>query len=131
MKNCVDNEFGEEFVSYFCALTGLDGTKKQSELTPSENYKYGLVQACIQSIDWKKPSAPILLMDEWMDLETSSVVRIVEEAILHLTNEAGAIVLCVTHKPHLFGGCHKSITMCAGEILHASDDTIVGESGSS
>jgi putative ABC transport system ATP-binding protein len=107
----------KELVVEICDLVDLDMTKKPSDLTPSETYKYGLVEACMKSVAFTEPCAPILLLDEWMDLETSVVVQKVEKTILKLTEGTGAIVLCVTHKPNLFRSSHECITMCRGEIL--------------
>ena len=95
------------------------------ELSTSDNYRFGLICATVKSIlpalsDLEKGvSSPILLLDEWMDLETSSIVHRVEESICNLTSQ-GAVVLCVTHNPQLFLKAHRSITLCRGEILFAS-----------
>jgi ABC-type polysaccharide/polyol phosphate transport system ATPase subunit len=93
-----------------------------SELSPSDSYRFGLICATLESIvpalsnlENGIPS-PILLLDEWMDLETSSIVHRVEESICNLTIQ-GAVVLCATHKPQLFRKAHRSITLCRGEIL--------------
>ncbi|KAI2498838.1 hypothetical protein MHU86_15639 [Fragilaria crotonensis] len=75
-----------------CELISLDMNKKPSELSPSETYKFGLVEACMKSVAVREPCAPILLLDEWMDLETSIVAQKVEEAILELTEGIGAII---------------------------------------
>lgn len=100
-----------------CELISLDMNKKPSELSPSETYKFGLVEACMKSVAVREPCAPILLLDEWMDLETSIVAQKVEEAILELTEGIGAIILYVTHKPNLLRASHECMTMCRGEIL--------------
>ena len=100
-----------------CDLIALDMSKKPSELTPSETYKFGLVEACMKSIAVHEPCSPILLLDEWMDLETSTVTYKVEKAITELTESLGAIVLYVTHKPYLLRLSHECMTMCRGEIL--------------
>jgi len=100
-----------------CDLIELDYKKETSDLTASESYKYALVEACMASMAVKCPCAPVLLLDEWMDSETSIVVHKVEEAILQLTQSIGAIVLCVTHRPNLFRDSHECMTMCRGEVL--------------
>jgi ABC-type multidrug transport system fused ATPase/permease subunit len=100
-----------------CALLELDEKKTTSDLTASESYKFALVEACMASMAEKYPCAPILLLDEWMDMETSTVVHKVEKAILQLTQHIGAIILCVSHRPNLFRHSHESMTMCRGEIL--------------
>jgi energy-coupling factor transporter ATP-binding protein EcfA2 len=45
--------------------------------------------------------APILLLDEWLDTETSVVVQKVQSSLNELARN-GAVIVCVTHKPHLF-----------------------------
>jgi energy-coupling factor transporter ATP-binding protein EcfA2 len=105
------------FGALICNAIGLDVQKKLSDLSPSEVYKYGLLVACLESIHWQDPCAPIILMDEWMDLETSIVVHKVEDAIEKLNKEFGIVVMCVTHKPNLFRNPHLCYTMCRGEIL--------------
>jgi hypothetical protein len=48
--------------------------------------------------------APIVLLDEWMDTETTETIRLVQDGIEKFTSPAtgangvGAVVLCVTHK---------------------------------
>ena len=100
-----------------CDLIALDMKKKLSDLTPSEAFKFGLFEACMKSISVHEPCAPILLLDELMDLETSTVVHKVEKAMIELTESLGAIILFVTHKPHLLRSSHECMTMCRGEIL--------------
>ncbi len=119
-----------------CELSESTHGMKLHQLSPSEFYRWGLVMASLQSVlptlssspvpdaasdlssnnmPWQLP-APILLLDEWMDLETSGIVHAVESSLVRLT-QMGAIILCVTHKHHLFGGDHPTITLCRGEIL--------------
>jgi ABC-type phosphate transport system ATPase subunit len=112
-----DNVMKNELGAIICHEIGLDAQKKLFDLSPSEIYKYGLLVACLDSINWRDPYAPILLIDEWMDLETSIVVHKVEDAIEKLNKELGAIVMCVTHKPYLFRNPHSCYTICRGEIL--------------
>lgn len=100
-----------------CDLMELDHKKATSDLTASESYKYALVEACMASMAVECPCAPVILLDEWMDLETSTVVHKVEKAILQLTQGIGAIILCVTHRPNLFRYSHECMTMCRGEVL--------------
>lgn len=122
------NGSSEAFIAHVCETVGFGVRELKStpsELSPSDNYRFGLICATLKSTlpalsDLEKgvPS-PILLLDEWMDLETSSIVHRVEESICNLTSQ-GAVVLCVTHKPQLFLKAHQSITLCRGEILFAS-----------
>lgn len=108
---------GNAFGVSICEMISLDMKKKPSDLSPSETYKFGLVEACMKSVAVGDPCAPILLLDEWMDLETSIVVHKVEKAIIELTEGIGATILYVTHKPNLLRASHKCMTMCRGEIL--------------
>ena len=90
--------------------------------------------------------SPILLLDEWMDTETSVIVRNVqkhgiERLLQHTTNNGcggggGGIVLSVTHKPQLYSTTATTtsttstptttnsstgpITFCRGTILPSS-----------
>ncbi len=117
---------------HVCELSKSTGDMNIIQLSPSEFYRWGLVIASLQSIlpsavavaaeystqneSWLRVPTPILLLDEWMDLETSGIVRTVESSLIRFA-QVGAVIVCVTHKPHLFGLNHPSITMCRGEIL--------------
>ena len=46
--------------------------------------------------------APIILLDEWMDTETSTVIQRVQSSILNLVDRTGGIVINVTHKQDLY-----------------------------
>jgi ABC-type polysaccharide/polyol phosphate transport system ATPase subunit len=120
LRRCQPGSAALEAIGYLSRVVDLDTSQIPSQLTQSEIFKYGLIDACMESINFNGPGsvmhAPILLLDEWMDLETSTVVHKVEETIQRLT-EAGAIVVCVTHKPNLFRTSYDSIMMCKGKIL--------------
>ena len=71
-----------------------------------------------------------LRQDEWMDVETSIVVRKVQQQIQRLVDRTGAVVLSVTHKPQLYGSIpeeknddssrqtmSRPMTLCRGSIL--------------
>jgi ABC-type lipoprotein export system ATPase subunit len=102
----------DDTVKYWSEVLHLDLSLRCSDLSPSQEYQYALVQACCAS----SMTTPLLLLDEWMDQETSLVVQRVEQSILRLT-EQGAVVFCVTHKPDLFAKLHRRITICRGEVL--------------
>ena len=102
----------KDTAKYWSQVLNLDLSIRCSDLSQSQVYQYALVQACCAS----SRTTPLLLLDEWMDQETSLVVQRVEQTILRLT-EHGAIIFCVTHKPDLFAKWHRRITMCRGEIL--------------
>lgn len=90
-------------------LFDLDLDQTPYQLSPSQNYGCRLAEACLQSMlhngTFNNNSihvpAPILLLDEWMDSETSTVVQKVQLWLARLA-EKGAVVIVVTHKPHLF-----------------------------
>ena len=44
-------------------------------------------------------SAPLLLLDEWLDKETSVVIQNVQASLETMVEQTGAIVIAVTHKP--------------------------------
>lgn len=126
-----DSEYWKTIVTYVCEIVGLDTQEvTPSELSPSNLYRLGLVCASLESILPAIPNksqqnttttipSPLLLLDEWLDLETSVVIKRVQDSMLNLSRH-GAVILCVTHKPHLFSNDNKlyrSITMCRGEIL--------------
>jgi ABC-type lipoprotein export system ATPase subunit len=99
-------------LQHWSKVMELDLSLTFSDLSPSQVYQYALVHACCQSHE----NSPLLLLDEWMDKETSVVVQKVELSLLRLA-EQGAIILCVTHKPEMFAKSHRRITLCRGEIL--------------
>lgn len=99
-------------LEHWSKVMELDLSLTFSDLSPSQVYQYALVHACCQS----HATSPLLLLDEWMDKETSVVVQKVERSLLRLA-EQGAIILCVTHRPEMFSKSHRRITLCRGEVL--------------
>jgi ABC-type cobalamin transport system ATPase subunit len=112
-------------------IFGLSLHRKALELSPSETYRCRLAEACLQSmlhsINTTSPPqketllfpAPILLLDEWMDTETSTVVQNVQPSLQQLV-ERGAVIISVTHKPHLYQTTNERIsriTLSRGAIL--------------
>ena len=97
----------------------LDPNALLVDLTPSEKYRFCLAKACIQSSVCCASSSnssdnnsdnsyryllpgPILLLDEWMDVETSAVVRKVQPSLHKIVEELNGVVLSITHKPELY-----------------------------
>jgi ABC-type ATPase involved in cell division len=126
--SCINNEFWESVVRHVCQQVGLDSELQSTpvQLSPSNLHRLGLAYATLSSIlpallkrQGNTIPSPLLLLDEWLDLETSIVANRVEKSILNLTRH-GAVILCVTHKPHLFSNktAKRTITMCRGEILY-------------
>lgn len=64
--------------------------------------------------------APILLLDEWLDTETSTVVQTVQST-LHELSSHGAVIICVTHKPQLFSSSRngelRRVTLRQGKLV--------------
>lgn len=106
------------------------------DLTPSQAYRFCLGNACLESSlagantiaennnGWRLPG-PILLLDEWMDVETSAVVQKVRPSLHKIVEELHGIVVSITHKPELYGSPSgdgsntklRKITLSAGKIL--------------
>jgi energy-coupling factor transporter ATP-binding protein EcfA2 len=137
-----------ELKTHICTIFAFDvGSKmwlrrKAVDLSPSESYRFRLILACLQSSlgharmvvvdphDRHEPRrlpAPILLLDEWMDQETSSVVQTVLAGLRKLV-QAGAVVVSVTHKPERWktpvpasqATFCREIVLCRGEILSST-----------
>ena len=104
----------------------LDPNALLADLTPSEKYRFCLGKACIQSSSFGCASSsdnidsillpgPILLLDEWMDVETSAVVRKVQPSLHKIVEELNGIVLSITHKPELYYSSGAAATASTGE----------------
>ena len=128
-------------VATFGRLVRLDedlcSFKTPAQLSPSENFRLRLAEACLQSSvpHMSKTTssssatsiytlpAPIILLDEWLDFETSGISSKVEETVLMLVQETGAVIFCATHKPNLWKNLMATtphttqMTMCRGSIL--------------
>ena len=105
------------------------------DLTPSEKYRFCLGKACIESSVGATRNnrnvlpGPILLLDEWMDVETSAVVRNVQPSLHKIVEELNGVVLSITHKPELYsngaesgslvgkGSNVRRVTLSAGKLL--------------
>ena len=83
----------------------------------------------MENIDWDhvfqtELHCPILLLDELLDTEVSSVAQQVFQGLQQLT-DMGGLVICVTHKPNFFlknapsdsNQKKRVITLSAGKIL--------------
>ena len=97
-----------------------------SQLSPSGQYLFGIACACIESSnimecneeeDKVLVSAPILLLDELVDSETSKVASVVGNALQNLAKEGG-IILMATHRPeYVTTYSNRVISMSSGRIL--------------
>ena len=100
-----------------------------SDLTPSQQYLFGLTQGCLQSsLERMKiygkhndkqylVPGPILLLDELLDKETSGVAQRVGMGLQNLTRHGG-IVIAATHRPqYLLDVAARVVTLSSGKIL--------------
>jgi hypothetical protein len=105
----------------------LDLEKKPSQMSSSKSFRCRLAEASLQSMrhphgvstsSSQQLPAPVILLDEWMDRETSSVIRKVQTSLERLVDR-GAVIVCVTHKPHLYNTDNVRIvvTLCRGAML--------------
>jgi ABC-type lipoprotein export system ATPase subunit len=75
--------------------------KTSSQLSVSEQYKLAIAELCLNNAavtDESPIPPPILLLDEWLDKEPTSIVRAVEEALETFVAATKAVVCVVTHK---------------------------------
>ena len=96
-------------------------------MSTSELYLCQLVEATLENLmilpdqddaESIRIGAPILLIDEWLDAETSMVVKNVQRK-LQAFADCGAVVICVTHKPDQFAleeGVRR-VQLSMGKIL--------------
>ena len=123
-----DDDIYHEFLS---TLLQLPLQSKVSELSTSQVYMCRLGEACLDSsifgdaTDVKTDEAkiksfvpaPILLIDEWLDAEPTTVVQSVQKALQSLV-ASGAVVICVTHKPERFHNSHLCrIVLSRGKVI--------------
>jgi len=96
------------------SIFALDPETRLIDLTPSERYRFCLGKACINSSvmgtilvskdgenGFNLPG-PILFLDEWMDVETSEVVRKVQPSLQNIVQDMKGVVISITHKPELY-----------------------------
>jgi ABC-type lipoprotein export system ATPase subunit len=76
--------------------------KTWSQLSVSEQYKLAIAELCLNNAavtdELLIPPPPILVLDEWLDKEPTSIVRAVEEALETFVAATNAVVCVVTHK---------------------------------
>jgi energy-coupling factor transporter ATP-binding protein EcfA2 len=84
--------------------------KTLSQLSVSEQYKLAIAELCMNnavlvrndddesSEEALLPAAPILLLDEWLDKEPTSIVHAIEDALEIFVAATQAVVCVVTHQ---------------------------------
>jgi energy-coupling factor transporter ATP-binding protein EcfA2 len=108
------------FCCNFHATTITETTTTPAQLLPSEQYKFVLVRAAFYSIFGRANRTnhenhsnggtecsvflpgPILLLDEYLDRETSTIVQSVQTALTSMCDYMGAICIVSTHYPQRF-----------------------------
>eukprot|EP00977_Amphora_coffeiformis_P015277 scaffold4489_cov165-Amphora_coffeaeformis.AAC.4 len=107
---------------------------KSSELSQSQLYLIKLMEASLVSMTKKHHQqvksttndndsqhapvypAPILLLDEWLDTETSSVIQSVQATLQRVCQATGSVVVCATHVPDRFQRC-RHVKLQNGRLL--------------
>ena len=95
-------------------------------LTTAKCYLQEALHACLSSFgaavctDSVQLPGPILLLDEWMDVETSTVVRKVQPSLHKIVEDLNGVVLSITHKPDLYTrdiSSMRRVTLSGGKLL--------------
>ena len=103
-------------------VCGEDWMDRDMELGQSQVLIMAIIETALQSMTATNTStlftAPILLLDEWLDKETSTVIQTVQASLQRLVNATGAVVICVTHVPDRFetANCRR-IQLQSGRLL--------------
>ena len=125
-----DGDISDGLVKFYARILTLSDDQLKgspSQLSPSGQYLFGIACACMESssvvIDCNQRedeviiTAPILLLDELLDYETSKVAGVVGKALQNLAREGG-LVLMATHRPEYVNAySNRVITMSSGRIL--------------
>jgi len=102
------------------SLTGLPLDANMRQLTPSQLYELEIVKQIVQGSN-------ILLLDEWLDIEPSSVLQLVQQSLWNLRNTVTTVV--VTHYPERWNMYQitQCVTMAHGRVLKTktNDDSTV------
>ena len=122
----------------FMSLLGIspaDARNKPYNLSVSSQFLFRIACACMESVlpslelcnshgsnDGYIIYSPILLLDELLDFECTSVSQRVSGGLQTLCS-AGAVIVVATHKPHHFTNSNivgQTITLVGGKVLHVS-----------
>lgn len=101
---------GSQRLAMLLASIFMFDEEKQSStstvFSQSQIYRLRLLEASLESMfrgsydaNQMVFPAPLLLLDEWLDRETSTVIKNVQLSLQRLVHEMGAMVLVVTHYP--------------------------------
>ena len=133
-KEKIVNSLKNSVISEYSQILGFTVDQLHSytpsDLTPSQQYLFGLTCSSIES-SFGGPATniklnqdnvveiprPILLLDELLDRETSGVANKVGNGLFNLTKEGG-IVIAATHRPQfLTGVAERVVTLSSGKVL--------------
>jgi ABC-type lipoprotein export system ATPase subunit len=133
----------QSFVEELSTIVDLPLNNLLSNLSPSQYYKFRLAQAVVESslgfvkLETSLKStttamtepiclpSPIVLLDEWMDTETSQVVsKVVNPTLQNIVDKLGGVVICVTHKPYLFDNAKSTTNVDWSKQFSSNDATV-------
>jgi ABC-type siderophore export system fused ATPase/permease subunit len=116
IKPFTSTETSEVVADELCQRLRLQNTVE----TPSQEFRIALLVACLQSMQLQDNStivaSPVLLLDEWLDKETSTVIQAVQDGIKSLI-ELGACICIVTHYPERFKPV-KRLLLRSGKLVN-------------
>lgn len=73
----------------------------------SDVYRLAMGQAWIESCNGVPTQhPPILILDEWLDAESSTIIQSIEVTMHDIVEATGGILLVVTHHPDRFRAAH-------------------------
>lgn len=91
---------------------------------PEQQTKESSSSTCNNRRSLQTYPAPILLLDEWLDKETSSVIQRVQATLQRFCHATGAVVVCSTHVPDRFSPRHddsstsyRHVELQSGRVL--------------
>jgi energy-coupling factor transporter ATP-binding protein EcfA2 len=61
--------------------------------------------------------APILLLDEWMDTETTEIIQTVQRGLEQLAGNSGAVIVSATHKAERWKKPYSEMVLSRGQVL--------------
>ena len=73
---------------------------------------------------------PILLLDEWMDVETGTVVQKVQPSLHKIVQKLQGIVISVTHKPNLYSSSSSGGRICNTDDISSNSSSSTSSSSS-
>jgi len=126
LKEFIRDELGPQvepnqtYLAYVATLFGFSPWELEStilqELSQSQVYNLSLIVASVKSSPCWDTGAPILLLDEWLDKEASTVIHGVQGK-LETAAHNGALIGVITHRPERWRGNYRNVVMSYGRLL--------------